>query len=213
MIVTGLEKLRSWVVAVAIAANVLGALVLLALVAVMNVDVIARNLFNAPFRGVVEVVIFSMALIVFLQLPDVVRTGRLTRSDGFLGVLRHHVPRVGSTLGRVIDAIACVFMCMIVWTVWPEFTEAFESCHFFSAPEFGPEPTGQLWVDFRDALGRCDYFGTPGILTAPWWPVRLAVAFGCALAAVVLFFKAVLGDENIPGTAHETAQDPAGGAD
>ena len=69
MIVTGLRKIESWVVAVAIVANVSGALVLLALVAIMNVDVISRNLFHAPFRGVVEVVVFSLALIVFLQLP------------------------------------------------------------------------------------------------------------------------------------------------
>lgn len=197
MIVTGLQKIRSWVVAIAILANVSGAFVLLALVVIMNVDVVSRNLFNAPFRGVVEVVVFSMALIVFLQLPDVVRTGRLTRSDGFLGVLRHHIPNVGGILGRVLDAISCIFMGMIVWTVWPEFTEAFESCHFFTAPEFGPTPTGQFWTDFNAALGRCDYFGTPGILTAPWWPVRLVIAFGSALAAVVFFFKAVLGDENL----------------
>lgn len=194
MIVTGLRKIESWVVAVAIVANVSGAFVLLALVAIMNVDIISRNLFNAPFRGVVEVVIFSLALIVFLQLPDVVRTGRLTRSDGFLGVLRHHMPRTGGMMGRFLDAVSFVFMCLIVWTVWPEFTESFESCHFFTAPEFGPAPTGAIWADFKTAMLRCDYFGTPGILQAPWWPVRLAIAFGCAWAAILFFFKMLLGD-------------------
>lgn len=197
MIFTILEKIRSVVVRIAILANVTGAFVLLALVFTMNVDVISRNIFNAPFRGVVEVVIFSMALIVFLQLPDVVRTGRLTRSDGFLGLLRSRAPRGGDILQRGIDAGACIFMAMIVWTVWPEFVEAFESCHFFTPPEFGAQPTGAFWADFQAALGRCDYFGTPGILTAPWWPVRLAIAFGCALAMIIFFFKAVLGDENL----------------
>jgi len=195
MIVTGLQKIQNWVVAIAIAANVSGAFVLLALVAVMNVDVISRNLFNAPFRGVVEVVIFSLALIVFLQLPDVVRTGRLTRSDGFLGVLRHHMPKTGGVLARFLNGISFIFMCMIVWTVWPEFTESFESCHFFTQPDFGPAPTGNIWADFKAGLLRCDYFGTPGILQAPWWPVRLAIAFGCALAAVIFFFKTLLGED------------------
>lgn len=195
MIVTGLRKLQNLVVAIAIAANVSGAFVLLALVAVMNVDVISRNLFNAPFRGVVEVVIFSLALIVFLQLPDVVRTGRLTRSDGFLGILQHHMPKAGGILGRVLNGISFIFMCMIVWTVWPEFTESFESCHFFTQLEFGPAPTGNIWADFKTGLLRCDYFGTPGILQAPWWPVRLAIAFGCALAAVIFFFKTILGED------------------
>ena len=160
MIVTGLRKIESWVVTIAIIANVSGAIVLLALVAIMNVDVVSRNLFNAPFRGVVEVVIFSLALIVFLQLPDVVRTGRLTRSDGFLGLLRSRSARAGGALARVLDATACVFMCLIVWTVWPEFTESFESCHFFVQPEFGPAPTGNLWADFRTGLARSKVVAT-----------------------------------------------------
>ena len=204
MIVTGLRKIESWVVAVAIVANVSGALVLLALVAIMNVDVISRNLFHAPFRGVVEVVVFSLALIVFLQLPDVVRTGRLTRSDGFLSLLRSRTPRLGNALARILDGVACMFMCLIVWTVWPEFVDAFESCHFFTPPEFGIQPTGALWADFKVALARCDYFGTPGILAAPWWPVRFVIAFGCAWAAILFFFKAVLGDTQDPQ--HVTAQ-------
>ena len=202
MIAATLRKIEKLVVAVAIVANVSGAFVLLALVAIMNVDVVSRNLFNAPFRGVVEVVIFSLALIVFLQLPDVVRTGRLTRSDGALSILRARAPRIGNALARVLDAVACVFMCLIVWTVWPEFTESFESCHFFSQPDFGPAPTGNLWADFKTGLARCDYFGTPGILQAPWWPVRLAIAFGCAWAAILFFFKTILGD----APKHVTAQ-------
>ena len=198
-----LRNIEKVVVRVAILANVSGAFVLLALVAIMNVDVVSRNLFNAPFRGVVEIVIFSLALIVFLQLPDVVRTGRLTRSDGFLGLLRATRPRIGNALSRILDAVACVFMSLIVWTVWPEFTEAFESCYFFSQPEFAAPATGEIWTDFKTALGRCDYFGTPGILTAPWWPVRLAIAFGCAWAAILFFFKTVFGDED---PRHVTAQ-------
>lgn len=204
MIDTILRRIEHWVVTIAIIANVSGALVLLALVAIMNVDVVSRNIFNAPFRGVVEVVIFSLALIVFLQLPDVVRTGRLTRSDGFLGLFRTRAPRLAFALSRTIDGIACVFMCLIVWTVWPEFTESFESCHFFTQPDFGPPPTGDLWTDFRTRLARCDYFGTPGVFTAPWWPVRFVIAFGCAWAAILFFFKTVLGDTH--GPTHVTAR-------
>ena len=63
-------------------ANAIGTLMVLALVLVVTFDVIARGVFNAPFRGAVEVVQFTMVFIVFAQLPDVVRVGRLTRSDG-----------------------------------------------------------------------------------------------------------------------------------
>jgi len=198
MIVTFLRKIQSWIVAIAVLANILGALVLLVLVGVMNADVISRGVFNAPFRGVVEVVIFSLVLIVFLQLPDVVRSGRLTRSDGFLILMRNRSTRLGDAMTRLLDAVSFVFMGLILWTVTPEFFDAFESCYFFTPPEFGTQPTGQFWSDFNTALGRCDYFGTPGIFTAPWWPVRLAIVFGTAWAAILLFFKAVLADELRP---------------
>ncbi|WP_299138431.1 TRAP transporter small permease subunit [uncultured Tateyamaria sp.] len=194
MMASVLHKIRSFTETVAIIANVSGAFVLLALVVIMNMDVIARGVFHAPFRGVVELVIFALVLIVFLQLPDVVRTGRLTRSDGFPSLMRAKTPRLGEGLERIIHAVSCGFMFMIVWTVWPEFTEAFESCHFFTPPEFGAQPTGAFWPDFKAALARCDYFGTPGIMTVPWWPARLAIVFGCVMAGLLFFFKTALGD-------------------
>ncbi len=70
---------------VAIAANVTGTLVVLGLVVVVNYRRRrARRVQRARSTAPIEVVQFSMVLIVFLQLPDVVRVNRLTRSDGFL---------------------------------------------------------------------------------------------------------------------------------
>lgn len=191
-----LHRARSVTSKISIIANAVGTFVIFVLVAAMNIDVIARGVFNAPFRGVVEVVIFSMVLIVFLQLPDVVRVNRLTRSDGFLAVLGGRNPVFAGLLSRLIDAVACVFMALIVWTMWPEFVESFESCHFFTAPEFGAPPSGEFWADLSAAFARCDYFGTPGILTAPWWPAKLAICFGVALCTVIFGLKAILGDQN-----------------
>ena len=87
---------------VAISANAVGTLVVLGLVIIVNYDAIARSLFNKPFLGAVEVVQFSMVLIVFLQLPDVVRVNRLTRSDGFLIVLGGRYPGLARWTRRVI---------------------------------------------------------------------------------------------------------------
>ena len=185
------NKFYRFIVAVAVLANITGALVLLLLVLTMNFDVVSRGVFNAPFRGVVECVVFALVLIVFLQLPDVVRTGRLTRSDGMLLVLKGRKPAIGNALERGIDALSCVFMVMIAWIVWPDFVESFESCHFFIAPEFGRAVTGNIFTDFTNAMDRCDYFGTPGILKAPWWPARLVMFFGVSFAAVIFFVKAV----------------------
>lgn len=193
---SAIRRAYSSFVSIAIVSNAVGTAVIFVLVGVMNVDVIARGVFHAPLRGVVEVVIFSLILIVFLQLPDVVRSNRLTRSDGFLVYAETNLPKLSNVLSRSIDLAAAVFMALIAWTVWPEFVDSIESCHFITPPEFGPEPTGVLWADMSAAFARCEYFGTPGIFTAPWWPAKLAIVFSVSLCAIIFVFKAVIGNRS-----------------
>ena len=150
----------------AVAANAVGTIVVLLLVVAVNADVVARGVFSAPFRGTVEVVQFSMVLIVFLQLPDVVRVGRLTRSDGFLTVLGGRHPRIGDVLSRIVDGVSAVMMGLIAIAMWPEFVNA--------------------WV-------HEEFFGTPGIFTAPWWPVRGAIVFSAAMCCLILALKCLTG--------------------
>jgi TRAP-type C4-dicarboxylate transport system permease small subunit len=183
-----LYRIRKIIVSTAVIANMVGTSVLFVIVAVMNGDVVARGIFNSPIRGVVEIVVFSLVLIVFLQLPDVVNNGRLTRSDGLLSVLKEKNPQLSRILSRLIDAIAGVFMLMIAWTIWPEFIESFESCRFFEP--YSPEG---LTSHLSLAFSRCEYFGTPGIFTAPWWPARLAIFFGVTLSAIIFIFNSLLG--------------------
>jgi len=142
--------------------NAIGTLVVLGLVVVVNFDVVARGVFNTPFRGTVEVVQFSMVLIVFLQLPDVVRSGRLTRSDGLLTILANQQSRFGDILKRLIDLLSATLMVLVAVTMWPEFTEAWETN---------------------------DYFGTPGIFTAPWWPVKLVIFLSAVLCSLLWLCK------------------------
>lgn len=157
--VLGLSKLGD---RVAIGANAIGTLVVLGLVVIVNFDVVARGMFNAPFLGAVEVVQFSMVLIVFLQLPDVVRVNRLTRSDGFLVVVSGRYPRFAAGMRHVIDSISAVFMALIAVALWPEFLE--------------------MW-DTKD------YFGVPGVFTAPWWPIKLVICLSTALCFLIFVLK------------------------
>ncbi len=154
---------------IAMAANALGTLVVLALVVIVNTDVIARGAFNTPFRGSVEVVQFSMVLIVFLQLPDVVRVDRLTRSDGLLSMLGNRRPATAAWLSRVIDGVSAILMALIAYAIWPEFVEAWETS---------------------------EYFGTPGIFTAPWWPVKLVIFFSATLCCLIWLSK-VFGERDV----------------
>ncbi|PWQ94706.1 TRAP transporter small permease [Leucothrix arctica] len=146
-------------------ANVIGTLVVLGLVIIINYDVFARGLFNSPFRGAVEVVQFSMVLIVFLQLPDVVRVGRLTRSDGMLLLLEHKVPKVARVIHFFINLLSAAVMSLIVLAMFPEFIEMWESK---------------------------DYFGIPGVFTAPWWPIKLIILGSAALCTVLFILKILI---------------------
>ena len=157
--------LRTLAKHVSVSANALGTLVVLALVVVVNYDVVARGLFNKPFMGAVEVVQFSMVLIVFLQLPDVVRVGRLTRSDGFLLIAAKRWPRFARILDQLINLLAAVFMLLIAIAIWPEFV---------------------------DMLETRDYFGVPGVFTAPWWPIKLAIFISSVLCCINFLIKVLV---------------------
>ncbi len=156
---------------IAISANAVGTLVVLALVGVVNYDAIARSFFNAPFMGAVEVVQFSMVLIVFLQLPDVCRVNRLTRSDGFLTLLGGRHPKAANGIRHAINLVSAVFMTLIAIAIWPEFLKMLETR---------------------------DYFGVPGVFTAPWWPIKLTIFASAALCGVIFFLKVLKVGETVP---------------
>lgn len=161
-ILLGLSKASN---AVAMTANIAGTLVVLALVAVVNYDVVARGFFNKPFLGAVEVVQFSMVLIVFLQLPDVVRVNRLTRSDGFLVVIGGKYPRITAALRGFISLLSATFMGLVAIAIYPEFLEMWETR---------------------------DFFGVPGVFTAPWWPIKLVIFLSATLCTILFVLKFLL---------------------
>ena len=165
-IARGANGLARFMTGVAQVANAVGTLVVLGLVLLINADVISRNAFNAPFRGTYEAVQFLMVMIVFLQLPDVVRINRLTRSDGFLGIVASRRPATARFFARVIDTASAIFMAIIAYAMWPEFLRS--------------------WTENN-------YFGTPGIFTAPYWPIHLAITFSAALCALIFMTKAISG--------------------
>ncbi|MGR3291418.1 MAG: TRAP transporter small permease subunit [Paracoccaceae bacterium] len=165
MLNTALIPLSRVANGIAIAANIAGTLVVLALVVVVNFDVVARGVFNAPFLGAVEVVQFSMVLIVFLQLPDVVRVDRLTRSDGFLLFIGKRNPKLAQWIRRAINVLAALFMGIVAYAMYPEFTE--------------------MWH-------TKDYFGIPGVFTAPWWPIKLVILLSAGLCTILFVLKVLL---------------------
>lgn len=163
--IVALQHVRALIERIAIVANAIGTLVVLGLVVVINYDVVSREFLGKSFHGAVELVQFSMVLIVFLQLPDVVRVNRLTRSDGFLVIAGPRWPLFATWLNRFINMVAAIFMLLMAVAIWPEFLEMWETK---------------------------DYFGVPGVFQAPWWPVKLVITLSAALCFILFVFKIIL---------------------
>jgi TRAP-type C4-dicarboxylate transport system permease small subunit len=138
--------------------NSVGTVIIFVMMILINVDVFARFLFNAPIDGVTELVELSIVAIVFLQLGDAVRCGRLTRSDGLYSRLVKHKPKLGHLLGMVYD-LAGAF--------------------FFSAILIGAIPL------LQDAWERGYFAGNKGLVVIPIWPVRLILVVGCITVTLV----------------------------
>lgn len=136
------------------ATNVAGSLLILALVVLVGIDVAGRNLFGAPLPGVPEMVTLSIVAIVFLQIPQALRAGRMTRSDALLGVLERRAPWLGRVLETLFDLAAIAVIWVILRQTWPMFTRAWE---------------------------RGEFIGALGDFTAPVWPVKLTILLGCIL--------------------------------
>lgn len=141
--------------------NALGSVWIFVITALVNADVFGRNLFLAPIDGVNEIIELSLVGIVFLQLGDATRHGRLTRSDGFFRIMLRRKPKIGRKMGAIFDLLGALFMGLILWGATPMFIESWEGGY---------------------------YEGQEGVFTAPVWPVNLVIVIGCSLT-LLLFLR------------------------
>ena len=153
------RSLGQWVAAL----NSLGTILIFAMMIMINLDVFARFLFNAPIDGVTEMVELSIVAIVFLQLGDAVRSGRLTRSDGLFLRLLASKPGAGHVVGAFYELCGAFFFSAILVGAWPRLQEAWE---------------------------RGYYTGNKGLFVMPVWPVRLILVVGC-VTVILVFLTAM----------------------
>lgn len=131
--------------------NAIGTVWIFLLMLLVNSDVFGRVLFHSPIDGVNEMIELSIVGIVFLQLGDATRAGRLTRSDGLFSIILNRKPRIGNALGAVFDLLGAIFMALILWGSWPRLVEAWQDNH---------------------------YTGNVGVFTAPTWPIKAIIVIG-----------------------------------
>ena len=139
--------------------NVIGTLLIVAIMVLVNWDVVGRGLFNAPVSGVPEIVSMSIVAIVFLQIAQTFRKGRLTRTEAVLGFVEKRAPRLRIS----IDLLFSLAAIALVWQILSASTPLFV----------------KSWV-------RGTYEGTIGDFTAPVWPVKLIILIGCGALLVQL---------------------------
>lgn len=132
--------------------NGIGTIWIFAIMLLINLDVLLRFLFDTPIDGVTEIVEVSIAGIVFLQLSDAVRAGRLTRSDGLFNKVIESRPKLGHAFGIIFDLCGAAFFLAILFGAVPTFIESYQ---------------------------RDYYAGSEGIFTIAIWPIRLILCISC----------------------------------
>ena len=144
--------------------NAIGSLWVLLLVILICTDSFGRSFFNHPLEGVTELVAVSMAVIVFCQLPDTARLGRLTRSETIL----HRLQASNSMAARLavmgFDLLGAAVMGAIIVGTTPLLVESYQ---------------------------RGDYIGEHGIFTLPEWPLKAVVVLGAAACVLCFIARAV----------------------
>ncbi len=147
------------------ALNALGTLWIVALMVLIDGDVLGRELLNAPVRGATELVSLSIVGIVFLQLADTLVAGRMTRADVLLDRLQRTTAWLAAALQALYHAVGAALMGVILWAAWEPLVES---------------------------IRIQEYVGALGDFTAPVWPVRLIMLVGMTATLIAFVLLAWL---------------------
>jgi TRAP-type mannitol/chloroaromatic compound transport system permease small subunit len=156
----GIRKIIDWLTNFL---NVIGTLLIVALIILVNADVIGRVFFSAPVSGVPELVSMSIVAIVFLQVAQAFRMKRLTRTEVVIDFIQRRAPKVRHLLELVFSLAAIGLVWQLYWASQPLFLKAWK---------------------------RGTYEGTVGDFTAPIWPVKFIILIGCLALLIQLTMHA-----------------------
>lgn len=138
-------------------ANIAGTMLIVGLVVMICTDVLGRNLFGMPLPGVPEMVSLSIVAIVFLQVPQALRAGRLTQSDALIATLRARSPRSANLLEIFFETLGFLVIATIIYAHWPILMKS---------------------------ITRSEFVGAVGNFTMPTWPAKLMILIGAVLLAL-----------------------------
>jgi len=146
--------------------DVLGALIVLGMMIIVNIDVFGRWLFNSPLAGTFELTEMGIVAVVYLQLAHTIKVKRLTRSDAFLNLLANKVNlNISYVLRLIFNLTGASVMAIIAYGELPRLI---------------------------DAWNRDYYKGNVGIFTAPTWPLETIILVGVVAASLQFLILAYL---------------------
>ena len=137
--------------------NAMGSVWILLLILLVTADAIGRSFFAHPIAGVTEMVQISIVGIVFSQLADAIRNGKLTRSDSFLAWFGERSPPRRHRLEAVFLLLGALYMGLAVWGSFPLLVEAIQ---------------------------RKSYLGNQGVFTVVVWPVKAITVLGLSVCLI-----------------------------
>lgn len=176
-----MNRLERIIVAVCHAAAYIGSAVILLLVFLVGADAALRNVLGRPIAGVVEVAASSTTVIMFFQLPLLILSRRLIRTE-FLDAAIARRPALQIVRQCAQDGLGLLLFLALTWVA--------------------VEKLGQSYT-------RADFFGVRQVFTFPKWPIWLAMVIGSVLSALsfgVLLWRVVsrVGAEGIKATSETT---------
>ncbi|SES31002.1 TRAP-type mannitol/chloroaromatic compound transport system, small permease component [Tranquillimonas rosea] len=151
--------------------DILGALVVLGMMIVVNLDVFGRWLFNAPFQGTVELSEMGIVAMVYLQIALTIRKGRLTRADTLLSFLaRTGRDRIGFVLRAAFNLSGTAVFAIIAYGQFPRLIASYNGGYFK---------------------------GNVGVFTAPVWPLDTIILIGSIFASLQFLGLAISNIRNL----------------
>ncbi|OSP54390.1 TRAP transporter small permease subunit [Pseudoruegeria sp. SK021] len=120
-------------------------------------DIFMRSAFSAPIAGVPELVELAIVGLVFLQIPNAIKTEAFIRSDGLFYSLAARNPMLGRIIDTAFSLVGAAVMAVIAYGMWFKFT---------------------------NAVDRNLFTGNPGLFTAPIWPALLCIVVGAVLGCL-----------------------------
>jgi C4-dicarboxylate transporter, DctM subunit len=127
-------------------------------------DVVGRYVFNAPIRGVAEMVGYSIVTAVFLQFANTLHAGRFTRADILIERLEATRPAAGFFFDSLYNLLGAAVFATITYGTYPKLAQA--------------------WT-------TNEITGTPGDFTFIIWPFLAVIVLGATVTAIEYAFLLV----------------------